>query len=267
MNLKHAFSIDLEDWYQGIELPVEKWTNREHRLEKGLNNILELLNNTNTKATFFCLGWIAKHHANVIKTISNEGHEIASHGYSHDKVYALSPATFREDVRKTKALLEDLSGKKVIGNRSPYFSITRKSLWAIKILYEEGYTYDCSISPVETWRYGISSSPDSIYKFKEFDLIEFPVSTTTFLYKKISIGGAYFRIFPYYIFKKFFTLADKSKMFYCHPWEYDPQHPSISFDWKAHLTHYFNLKEMEVETVIDEYKKNNNILEISITDL
>jgi polysaccharide deacetylase family protein (PEP-CTERM system associated) len=278
---KHAFSIDLEDWYQGIELTEGKWKNKEHRLEKGLNIILQLLDETSTKATFFSLGWIAKNYGNIIKKIAGEGHEIASHGFSHDKIYNLTPETFRQDIKRTKALLEDVSGQEVLGNRSPFFSITKESLFALDILDSEGFTYDCSISPVQTWRYGIKSSPGNIYKFKELNLIEFPVSTTTFFFKKISIGGAYFRIFPYFVFKKALKKSKDPKMFYCHPWEYDPYHPSISFDRKARFTHYFNLKSMrektrkllnefsftKVSTIIAENINNKRVLEISVKNL
>lgn len=248
MNMKHAFSIDLEDWYQGIELPREAWKNKEHRLEKGLDVVLELLESSHTRATFFCLGWIGENFRSVIKRISDAGHEIASHGYSHEKIYTLSPDTFREDIRRTKGILEDISGSSVIGNRSPYFSVTRDSLWALPILREEGYRYDSSISPIVTWRYGISNSPRQLYKITDVDLIEYPVSTTTLFGKRIGVGGAYFRIFPYFIFKRAFQSAVTPQMFYAHPWEFDPKHPSITFDWRARLTHYFNLPSMLPKT-------------------
>lgn len=248
MSQPHAFSIDLEDWYHGIELPQESWKGKEYRLEKGLDVILELLEPSRTKITFFCLGWIGTHYGKIIKKLAEAGHEIASHCYSHSKIYNLSRDEFREEIRKTKSVLEDLSGQPVVGNRAPYFSITQKSLWALEIIKEEGYEYDCSISPVVTWRYGIQNSPSHVYRIKDCDLVEFPVSTTKLLGKDIVIGGAYFRIFPYLLFRHAFKKARHPLIFYAHPWEYDPHHPSVTFDLRARMTHYFNLEKMAPKT-------------------
>ncbi len=252
MTIKHAFSIDLEDWYQGIELRLEEWAGKENRLEFGLDVILRLLDETCTKCTFFSLGWIAEKFPDVITKIAGLGHEIASHGYFHEKVYTLNSEKFREDIKRTKGIIEDITGTAVKGNRSPYFSITRKSLWALSILQDEGFEYDCSISPIETWRYGISSSPENIYRIKEVGIVEYPLSTFSLLGKRLGVGGAYFRIFPYFFFKNVFrekTRSQHSGMFYAHPWEFDPDHPIVSFDWRAKLTHYFNLKGMERRTL------------------
>ena len=281
MQQTHAFSIDLEDWYQGIELSQEHWKGKEYRLENGLEPILSLLKKYDTRATFFCLGWLAKKHKNVIRKIAHAGHEIASHGFSHEKIYNLNKDSFREEVRKTRSLLEDASGLPVTGNRAPYFSITQNSLWALEILKAEGFLYDSSISPITTWRYGIRGTPDDIYRIKELDLVEFPISTATFLGKKIGVGGAYFRIFPYFIFKKVFSSESEPKMFYAHPWEFDPDHPVISFNWKAKLTHYHNLRNMTdrvekllssfkfstVSSVIEYNNRDNHLKEISINSL
>ena len=122
--MKIAFSIDLEDWYHGIEKPYSTWGNFEKRVEKGFDKIMELLDQNNTKATFFTLGWIADHYPRIIKTIAESGHELGSHTYSHDKVYDITPAKFREEISSTKKIIEDLSGKMVTTHRSPFFSIT-----------------------------------------------------------------------------------------------------------------------------------------------
>lgn len=282
--MRHAFSIDLEDWYQGIELPFAQWHGQEYRLEKGLDVVLELLAGKGVKATFFCLGWIAEAHPAVVRKIFDSGHEIASHGYSHEKIYSLDRNRFAEETRKTKGLLEDITGSEVRGYRAPYFSITRESLWALEVLKESGFKYDCSISPVETWRYGISSSPDHIYNISELDLLEFPVSTFNLMNRKFGVGGAYFRIFPFFFFHKFFENAGRSGkpgMFYAHPWEFDPEHPVIQFHWKATLTHYFNLKNMSRKTekllrsftfttvseVIDSFRRENKISNVSLARL
>lgn len=245
--IRNAFTVDLEDWYQGIEMPYDSWSKYEKRVEVGMNTLLKLLSDHDTKATFFTLGWIAEKYPNMIKQLSEEGHELASHGYSHTKVYNLKPEVFREEIKRTKSVIENLTGNAVVAYRAPFFSVTVDSLWALSILREEGHTIDCSISPVKTWRYGITSSPDHIYNISDVDLIEFPVSTFNFINKKLALGGAYFRLFPYpvshYNYKKK-NKAEEYSMFYIHPWEYDPEHPyEQKMERKARFTHYHNLQK------------------------
>jgi polysaccharide deacetylase family protein (PEP-CTERM system associated) len=282
--LQHAFSIDLEDWFHGIELPITEYKSYEYRVEKGVDVILELLNARTARCTFFSLGCIAENHPELIKKIAQEGHELALHGLNHQKVYDLTKRDFREELKKAKQLIEDIIGKKVIGYRAPYFSITEDSLWALEVLKEMDFEYDCSISPVKTWRYGISASPDYIYIIKELDLIEFPVSTVQFLGRKIGVGGAYFRIFPFFLFQNFFrnrNIKNMPAMFYAHPWEFDPGHPIVNINWKAKTTHYFNLKSMSKRTekllntfsftnvseVIDTYQNYEQLKSISLEKL
>lgn len=279
--MKFAFTVDLEDWYHGIELPYDSWKNYEHRLDVGLDKILQLLADNNTKATFFTLGWIADRYPNVVKKVFNEGHELASHGYSHEKVYDLSHQEFREEVVNTKSKIEEITGTEIHAYRAPFFSVTSKSLWALEILAEAGYSIDCSISPVKTWRYGISTCPQDIFKLKDLDLVEFPVSTFTFLKKKLGIGGAYFRLFPYALSnRELKKLKDKDQhtMFYIHPWEYDPDHPKIKMERKAQFTHYVNLKKTyrntelmirkynfgTVSEVVADFKSSKRLKEVSL---
>lgn len=283
--VKHAFSIDLEDWYHGMELPFDQWKGKEDRLRKGTDVVLQLLDETNSKATFFTLGWIAEQYPELMKEIADAGHEIGSHGFNHEKVYDLSPDEFRDELKRTKDALEKASGKEVKGHRSPFFSVTAKSLWALDVLKECGFEYDCSISPVKTWRYGISGCPEQVFTVKENGLIEFPVSTFKFLNKQLGIGGAYFRIFPYFMTNGALKRKENEgypAMFYAHPWEYDPTHPKIDeMEFKAGLTHYFNLNGMAARTkkmlsqyefttvaeVLDSIKANGQINELSITQL
>jgi polysaccharide deacetylase family protein (PEP-CTERM system associated) len=277
----NAFTVDLEDWYQGIELPLYSWKNQTDRLRNGIDPLLQLLDDHNTKATFFTLGWIGKKYPKLVKEILNAGHELASHGFSHEKVYDLTPETFREDVSKTKKILEDISGNEITSYRAPFFSITNKSLWSLDILKDVGYSIDCSISPVKTWRYGIPNVPDEIFKIKENGLIEYPVSALKILTKKIGIGGAYFRIFPYSFTRNAMRKRNKCSkinMFYIHPWEYDPHHPIVNMERKAKFTHYRNLvktipytnkllNDFNFDTVcnvVEETKKNAIIKEYSI---
>lgn len=279
-----AFSVDLEDWYHGIELPYATWPQYERRLEKGMDQIMALLDKHNTKATFFTLGWIGEQYPKLIRQLCDAGHEMASHGFSHEKVYDLSPDAFRQEIRRTKAILEDAGGTAVTAFRAPFFSITEKSLWALEILAQEGYTVDCSISPVKTWRYGIPSTPDTIFRIPEANIIEFPVSTFRLLNKRLGIGGAYFRLFPYFLTKKGLHQRHRQglpQMFYIHPWEYDPQHPVVPLEPKARITHYTGLKntvpftdrmlgQFEFGTVaqtIAAYQQKHGISNVSLATL
>lgn len=247
-----VFSVDVEDWYQGIELPQSAWQGKEDRLRRGLDRILELLRSREVRGTFFILGWIAKEFPAAVRSISEAGHEVASHGFSHAKVYDLSREAFREEVRATRLALEDACGARVIAHRSPFFSVTRRSLWALDILREEGYQIDSSVSPAVTWRYGIAGSPQGPYIVRGAGLVEFPVTTFGFLSHRLGVGGAYFRIFPYRLLARGLreSLAEHgTAMFYSHPWEYDPGHPvSDEMEWKAKLTHYWNLGGMAART-------------------
>ena len=244
----HAFTVDVEDWFQGIELLPDAWTDKEDRLVRGLDVLLGLLDEADVKATFFVLGWVGKKYPEVVKQLAKAGHEIGSHGLNHEKVYNLSPEQFRQEELETKACLEDVTGQAVLSYRAPFFSITQKSLWALDILAALGYRYDCSISPVVTWRYGIAGAPEGIYRLAQSGLIEYTISTWTLLGRRFASGGAYFRIFPPFLTCRPFAEDARSGMFYVHPWEYDPDHPVVDFEWKARLTHYYNLGTMAKRT-------------------
>jgi polysaccharide deacetylase family protein (PEP-CTERM system associated) len=244
--ITNAFSVDLEDWYHGVELPVETWPKYEKRVEKGFYTLLELLEEKNVKATWFTMGWIGKHYPDLIRILVKSGHEIGTHNYHHDIVYQIGPERFREEIRRAKHVLEDVSGTPVVAHRSPYFSVTAKSLWALDILAEEGFTIDSSISPVETWRYGLASCPDEIFRIQGTGLIEFPATAFKFMRRSWSVGGAYFRLLPYSVTGRAIRqrLRDgRYTMFYIHPWEYDPFHPKVKFDSRqTQITHYTRLK-------------------------
>jgi len=242
--LTHAFTVDMEDWYQGIELPPDAWSDKERRLHRGMETLLALLEDQGVKATFFVLGVVAEEHPGLVRQVAEAGHEIGSHGYDHTKVYELDPARFRSDEVRTRDRLQDITGSRVTSYRSPYFSITRRSLWALEVLVELGYTVDASISAVETWRYGIAGAPDRPYMIPELGLTEVPPSTLRFLGRDLSLGGAYFRIFPYRLTDRALEAAraeGRPAVFYIHPWEFDPTHPRIPFERRARLTHYARL--------------------------
>jgi len=242
-SVRHAFSVDVEDWYQGIELPLEAWVGKENRVDIGLSKVLEILSEKNVKATFFTLGAVAKSNPKSIRFIAQQGHEIASHTMYHEKIYDLEPTNFLKQERECKAILEDTSESKVEGFRAPYFSITNQSLWALDILAELGYTYDSSISPMQTWRYGIAGTEPGIYQLNS-DLIEFTPSLGNFCSHSYGVGGAYLRIYPYKLTKAALKKSADSGlpgMFYVHPWELDPKHPRVKIGLKPFITHYTRL--------------------------
>ena len=279
----NAFSVDLEDWYQGIELPFDQWHRHPPRLEIGLMRILDLLDEHRVRSTFFTLGWIAQRHPDLIREVARRGHELGSHGSTHEKVYHLSPDAFREDIRSTRDRIQDITGRPLAAHRSPFFSITPRNLWALGILAEEGFTIDCSISPIKTWRYGIRSCPDEIYYVEDAGITEFPVSSFFILNRRWAIGGAYFRILPYWVTARAFrkrAAAGKPTMFYLHPWECDPAHPRVPMERKAKLTHYARLSKTApylnrllknvafdtVSNVVEHYKARHAIRRLT-TDL
>jgi len=241
---RRAFTVDVEDWYHGIELPRSSWLGKDNRLDRGLDKILELLEKLNIKATFFVLGAVALSNPKSVKKIARLGHEIGSHTMYHEKIYDLTPRTFLEQEKQCKKILEDLTECKVIGFRAPYFSITSESLWALEILKSLGYEYDSSISPVQTWRYGISGVKPGIYQL-DSGLIEFTPSIGNFMSHTYGLGGAYFRLYPYQLTKSAILklqLDGNPAMFYIHPWELDNGHPVIKMEARAFITHYSNLR-------------------------
>ena len=248
----NALTIDFEDWYQGLEIPYAEWEKYEDRIEAVGRKLLRILDEEKTKATFFMLGYTAEKYPELVKEIESAGHEIGTHGFSHSLIYTQTPEVFRGEMERAIGFLEDLTGKKVIGHRAPFFSITKESLWALDILGELGIRYDSSIFPVLNYRYGIADAPRFPYQIKRenFEFTEFPVSTLKLPGVTLPIsGGAYFRIYPYQLTKQALKAVNRSGnpvTFYLHPWELDPEHPRIKVRRRiAGLTHYFNLGATE----------------------
>ena len=243
----NVLSFDVEDWYQGIEMPAATWDRFPARLEIGLGRILDLLARQNVRATFFVLGAVARRHPDLVKRIAGAGHEIGTHGHDHEKVYDLDPRRFREDLRRSLDALQSLTGEPVLGHRAPYFSITRRSLWALDILREEGLRYDASIYPGSNYRYGIPEYPDEVRELPN-GLIECPVSMLTWVGRRWGIGGAYLRLLPRATLVAGIrrrNAAERLSGLYLHPWEFDPEHPRVGFRPLAMLTHYANLRSTE----------------------
>lgn len=247
----NALTIDFEDWYQGLEIAHTQWAGYEDRLPFAGRRLLGLLDQAGVRATFFVLGAVAERHPELVQEIGDAGHEVATHGYSHTPVYQMSPAAFREELRRSMGLLENLTRMPVLGHRAPFFSITRESLWALEILAECGIRYDSSIFPVVNYRYGIPDAPRWPHAIEAGGaaMMEFPLSTLRILGRNIPVaGGAYFRIYPYAITRWGFRSINRQAqpvVFYLHPWEIDPEHPRIRLPRRIALTHYFNLQATE----------------------
>jgi polysaccharide deacetylase family protein (PEP-CTERM system associated) len=248
----NALTIDFEDWYQGLEIPYTDWEGYEDRISFVGEKLLRMLDEANTHATFFVLGYIAERHPDIIKRIQTAGHEIGTHGFSHSLIYRQSPKEFKAEMHRAVGFLQDLTGAAVLGHRAPFFSITKESMWALDILGELGLRYDSSIFPVHNYRYGIPDAPRFPYEIEVNGnkFTEFPISTLKVGNLTVPIsGGAYFRIYPYPLTKQFLKAANRNGKpftFYLHPWELDPDHPRIKMPRRvAQATHYFNLNATE----------------------
>jgi polysaccharide deacetylase family protein (PEP-CTERM system associated) len=228
--MRNALTIDVEEIFQVHALSdvvkIENWDGFASSVESNTSIILEILSENDTKATFFCLGWIAREHGPLIRRICDDGHEIACHGYNHQVIYNQTPDAFRKDVAESKKIIEDITGKPVLGYRAPTYSITEKTLWALDIIDELGFAYDSSIFPVHHDNYGIPSAPRFPYRIEGGNLAEFPISTMKLGNINFPIaGGGYFRLFPYMLTKlglKTIEREGKPFVFYIHPWEFNP---------------------------------------------
>ncbi len=245
-------TIDVEEYFQVAAfediINVSDWDKYESRVSHNTSSILSFLDHYNVKATFFIVGWIAEKHPDLVRLIQKAGHEIGCHSYLHRKVYDLTPEEFRIDTKKAKDLLENITGKKVLGYRAPSYSITKKSLWALDILEELGFSYDSSIFPVYHDNYGIPDAPRFCYRHPEHALTEYPISTALFFGRQIPIsGGGYFRLFPYWFTKMGLVSINKKEkqpfIFYLHPWEIDPSQPRFqNAGLLSKFRHYNNLE-------------------------
>jgi polysaccharide deacetylase family protein (PEP-CTERM system associated) len=211
-----------------------------------------LFEDAGVTATFFVLGWVADRFPALVTDLAKAGHEMASHGYSHHLVYNQTPAEFREDVRRAKAVIEDRSGRRVQGYRAPSYSITRRSLWALDVLVEEGYTYDASIFPIRHDRYGIPDAPRHPYMLarRAGALAEAPPSTVRLGGMNLPVaGGGYFRLLPYWWTRWGIGRVNRQEgrpaIFYLHPWEIDPDQPRLDAGVVSRFRHYRNLDKTE----------------------
>lgn len=233
--MRHALSIDLEEFFQihalSDVIAPESWETFSSSVEENTYKTLAVLDSRGVVGTFFCLGWVARRHPDLIRHIHSLGHEIACHGYSHQVIYNQDRQSFRQDVEKAKKVLEDIIGDKVIGYRAPTYSITKKTLWAFDILEELGFQYDSSIFPIYHDNYGIPDAPRLPHKLEGRSLTEFPISTMKVGICNLPIsGGGYFRLLPYSLTKMGLSVLERRNepfIFYIHPWELNPHIPRI----------------------------------------
>jgi polysaccharide deacetylase family protein (PEP-CTERM system associated) len=253
MTVRHFFTVDVEEHFQvsAFEGVVrrEDWPHLESRVGRNVDVLLEILARHGAKGTFFTLGWVAEHRPEVVRAIVGAGHEIASHGYGHRRLTRITPAEFRDDVRRAKRVLEDLTGSEVIGYRAPSFSIVPGAEWTFDVLLEEGYRYDSSLFPVRRSRdYGYPKAPLVPHWIDRPSgrLLELPMAVLRRLGQNIpAAGGGYFRFLPYWLTRRAFLELEQlgtAGVFYVHPWEVDPEQPRVSAPLGARLRHYGGLR-------------------------
>lgn len=250
---RNALTIDVEDYFQvsafAPHIPRSEWATRECRVERNVDLILAMLDEHDAKATFFTLGWIAERYPNIVREIISNGHEIASHGYGHERATDQTPDSFFADVNVAKLILEDLSGTEIKGYRAPSFSIGEKNPWAFECLERAGYRYSSSIYPIRHDHYGMPDAPRHAHLVGK--LLEIPATTLRFFSRNWpASGGGYFRLMPYglsrWMIEHINRVDQMPAVFYFHPWEIDVGQPRISgIGAKTRFRHYLNIHRME----------------------
>jgi polysaccharide deacetylase family protein (PEP-CTERM system associated) len=253
--MRNALSVDVEDWFQvgAFERVIDKadWPNLQSRVARNTDAVLDLFDRAGVKATFFTLGWVAERAPAQMRRIVAEGHEIASHGWDHDRVFTLDPARFRADLARAKDTIEQASGAAVTGYRAPSFSIDRRTPWAHQVLAEEGYAYSSSVAPIAHDHYGWPDSPRFAWRpVAGSPMIELPVTTVRAGGRTMAAGGGgFFRMLPYrfsaWAIGRVNRAEERPAIFYFHPWEIDPGQPRVAHaPLKSRLRHYSRLSAM-----------------------
>ena len=253
--MRNALSVDVEDWFQvgAFEKVIarESWDSLPRRVETNTDAVLALFDEAGVKATFFTLGWVAERHPGLIRRIVEAGHEIASHGWDHRRVFTMDADSFRDDLARARAAIEDAAGRKVTGYRAPSFSIDARTPWAHHVLAEQGYAYSSSVAPVVHDHYGWRESPRFAWRpLADAGLIELPVTTVDVAGRRMAAGGGgFFRLLPYafsdWAVSRVNRADRRPAIFYFHPWEIDPGQPRVAeAPLKSRLRHYTNLSAM-----------------------
>jgi len=267
-DISNLLTVDVEDYFMvsafSDVVRTNQWENFESRIKNNTLRVLDIFDKYSVKGTFFVLGWIAERYPGIVKEIDRRGHEVACHSYCHRLVYNLTSKEFREDTRKAKAIIEGIIGKKISGYRAPSYSITENSLWALKILVEEGFKYDSSIFPIRHDRYGFPTYP----RFPRMEetgtdgkILEIPLSTIKIFGENLPVGGGgYLRLYPlwltHYAIRKLNEKERKSAIVYVHPWEFDPDQPRLRSTRLSMFRHYINLEKTHnrLESLFSTYK-------------
>jgi len=255
LRIINGLSVDVEDWFQvgAFEDVIERdnWSGLDDRVERNTREVLKLFADSRVTATFFTLGWVAQRHGALMREIADAGHEVASHGWDHRRVFSMTRQEFAQDIRKARETLEDATGQPVIGYRAPSFSIDQRTPWAFEELAVQGYRYSSSVAPVAHDHYGWAQAPRFAFKpIADADLIELPVTTAMFGGKRMAAGGGgFFRVLPYgfsrWAIRQVNRREGRPAMFYFHPWEIDPGQPRVAgAPLKSRLRHYTNLDRM-----------------------
>ncbi|MGE5492962.1 MAG: XrtA system polysaccharide deacetylase [Actinomycetota bacterium] len=251
--ITNALTIDVEDYFQvaafAPHIPRSQWPERECRVEANVDRILGMLDDHRVSATFFTLGWIAERYPQLVRRIVDNGHELASHGYGHERATGQTPAAFHSDVQLAKLILEDIAGQEVIGYRAPSFSIGKGNLWAFDCLARAGYRYSSSIYPILHDHYGMPDAPRFAHRVG--NVLELPVTTLRLANRNWpASGGGYFRLLPYglsrWMLRQVNEREGQPAIFYFHPWEIDVHQPRVpGVGAKARFRHYVNIAYME----------------------
>jgi len=251
----NGLSVDVEDWFQvgAFEDVIERgdWDGLADRIDRNVREILDLFDELEASATFFTLGWVARRHGPLLREVAARGHEIASHGWDHRRVFTMGRADFAEDIAKASKAIEDASGVRPTGYRAPSFSIDQRTPWAFMELAEQGYAYSSSVAPVSHDHYGWPEAPRFAFRPLPWSpLLEMPVTTALFAGKRLAAGGGgFFRVLPYafsrWAIRQVNRRDARPAVFYFHPWEIDPGQPRVAgAALKSRLRHYTNLERM-----------------------
>ena len=251
----NGLSVDVEDWFQvgAFETVIDRtsWDGLADRVERNCDEILAMFAHAGVKATFFTLGWVAERHPALMRRIAEQGHELASHGWDHARVFTLDAKRFAADLERSRKVIEDTSGQAVAGYRAPSFSIDARTPWAYDVLAEQGYAYSSSVAPIAHDHYGWREAPRFSFRpLAGSDLIEIPVTTAEFAGRRLAAGGGgFFRVLPYafsrWAIRQVNMRDRRPAIFYFHPWEIDPGQPRVGHaPLKSRLRHYSRLGAM-----------------------
>lgn len=254
--LRNAFTVDVEDFFQVAafrhQIDPADWHRYPLRVVDNTLRILDWMDSRGIRGTFFVLGWVARQAPALVREILRRGHEVASHGFGHQLIYEIGPARFREDIRQARTLLEDAGGERVCGYRAPSYSVTARSLWALDILIEEGFSWDSSIYPIVHDLYGIPGARRFPHRIKRpaGEIREFPITTHEWRLGRTRVripvgGGGYLRLLPAPWVRRAFEQINRQEgqpaILYVHPWEIDPGQPRVRAPWRSRFRHYLNL--------------------------